>query len=417
MKKITKEEVLEYHKGGKIGFYASKPLKTQRDLATAYTPAVADVCKEITCNPASVYDYTNKANLVAVISNGTAVLGLGNIGVLASKPVMEGKCVLFKTFADIDSINIEVDETDPSKFINAVKAISRTFGGINLEDIKAPECFEIEKRLKQSTDIPIMHDDQHGTAIISSAAIINGLKIANKKPEDVRAVISGAGAAAIACAKMYKKIGIVNIVMFDSKGAVSKNRNDLNEYKREFAVTTDIKSIKEALVGADIFLGLSKPNIITGEDIASMSSNPIIFALSNPIPEICPDEIEAVRDDAIIATGRSDFPNQVNNVLGFPYIFRGALDVRATHITENMKLAASNALAELACLEVPQEVKDIYKNYTLEFGKEYIIPVPFDKRIISFVAPAVAKAAIEDGVARRNIDIEQYKIEVAKRVE
>jgi malate dehydrogenase (oxaloacetate-decarboxylating)(NADP+) len=417
MKPITKEEVLKYHEGGKIKFGSRKSLKTQRDLSTAYTPAVADVCKEIADNPSKAYDYTNKGNLVAVISNGTAVLGLGNIGVLASKPVMEGKAVLFKTFADIDSINIEVDETDPDKFINVVKAISSTFGGINLEDIKAPQCFEIERKLKQSTDIPIMHDDQHGTAIISTAAIINGLKITNKKAEDVKAVISGAGAAAIACAKMYKQLGIKHIIMFDSKGSISTDRNDLNEYKKEFAVLTDAKSIKDALDGADIFLGLSKPNIINKDDIINMNRDPIIFALSNPVPEICPSEVKKYRDDAIMATGRSDYPNQVNNVLGFPYIFRGALDVRATHITENMKLCAAYALADLARLEVPKELKDIYKNYNLEFGKDYIIPVPFDKRIISFVSPAVAKAAMEDGVARHQVDIDEYKLQLEKRVQ
>jgi malate dehydrogenase (oxaloacetate-decarboxylating)(NADP+) len=406
--KISKEEALEYHKKGKISIVPSKPLRGPKDLSTAYTPGVAHACLEIEANPDSAYEYTSKANLVAVISNGTAVLGLGDIGSLASKPVMEGKSVLFKSFADVDSIDIEVNETDVDKFVNIVKSIADSFGGINLEDIKAPECFEIEERLKKETNIPIMHDDQHGTAIISAAAMLNAVELTNRDLATMKVVIVGAGAAAIACAKIYKQLGVKNITLVDSKGVVSSSRDDLNKYKQEFAYDTDNKTLSEAMSGADMVLGLSRPKMITKEMVKSMADEPIIFTLSNPTPEIMPEETMSVRDDAIIATGRSDYFNQVNNVLGFPFIFRGALDVRATDINEQMKMAAAKALAKLAKEEVPAHIKEMY-NDDLKFSKNYVIPTPFDPRVVEYVSPAVAQAAMDSGVARIKLDIEAYK--------
>jgi malic enzyme len=403
---ISKEQALTYHLGGKIVVEPSKPLKTQEDLATAYTPGVAIPCLEIEADEAKAYDYTSKSNLVAVISNGTAVLGLGDIGALASKPVMEGKAVLFKSFSKIDAIDIEVDEKDPDKFVSHVKSIAKTFGGINLEDIKAPECFYIEDRLKKETDIPVFHDDQHGTAIISTAALINGLELTGKRADEITVVISGAGAAAIASAKMYKYMGVNRIILVDSKGIVSKTREDLNKYKQEFAIDTVKQTLEEALHGADMVVGLSRPGIITAEMVKSMAPNPMIFALSNPTPEIMPDIVKAAREDAIVATGRSDFNNQVNNVLGFPYIFRGALDVQARIINESMKMAAARALAKLAKEPITDRVREVYGD--LSFGQDYIIPTPFDERLIYTVSSEVAKAAIETGVARKQIDIEEY---------
>jgi malate dehydrogenase (oxaloacetate-decarboxylating)(NADP+) len=411
--KISKEEALEYHQKGKIRVVPSKPLKTPKDLSTAYTPGVAFPCLEIEQNPLCAYDYTSKGNLVAVISNGTAVLGLGDIGALASKPVMEGKSVLFKSFANVDSIDLEVNETDVDKFVNIVKSFADSFGGINLEDIKAPECFEIEERLKKETSIPIMHDDQHGTAIISGAAMLNAVEISNKDISKIRVVIVGAGAAAIACAKMYKELGIKNLILVDSKGVVSTKRDDLNKYKKEYAVDCDISTLAEALDGADMVLGLSRPKMITKEMVQSMNDEPIIFTLSNPTPEIMPEEVMEARSDAIIATGRSDYFNQVNNVLGFPFIFRGALDVRASDINEEMKMAASKALANLAKEPVPEHIKSIYEQ-DLKFSKQYLIPTPFDPRVVEYVAPAVAKAAMDSGVARVSIDIEEYKAHCKK---
>jgi malate dehydrogenase (oxaloacetate-decarboxylating)(NADP+) len=406
--KISKEEALKYHEKGKIRVVASKPLRGPKDLSTAYTPGVAHPCLEIEKNPDSAYDYTSKSNLVAVISNGTAVLGLGNIGALASKPVMEGKSVLFKSFANIDSIDIEVNETDVDKFVNTVKAIADSFGGINLEDIKAPECFEIEERLKAETNIPVMHDDQHGTAIISAAAMLNAVELTNRDLSKMKTVIVGAGAAAIACAKIYKELGLKDITLVDSKGVVSTKRDDLNKYKQEFAKDTEATTLAQAIDGADMVLGLSKPKMISTDMIKSMADEPIIFTLSNPIPEIMPEDVMSVRDDAIIATGRSDYFNQVNNVLGFPFIFRGALDVRATHINEKMKMAAAKALAQLAKEDVPANIKEMY-GQDLKFSKEYVIPTPFDSRVVEYVAPAVAQAAMESGVSRVEIDIDEYK--------
>lgn len=408
------QEALKYHsegRPGKIEVVPTKPHDTQKDLSLAYSPGVAYPCLAIKENPADVYKYTDKGNLVAVISNGTAVLGLGNIGALAAKPVMEGKALLFKIFAGIDSFDIEVDEEDPEKFINAVKAISKTFGGINLEDIKAPECFEIEQRLKAETDIPVMHDDQHGTAIISGAALLNALEIQDKKINEIKLVVNGAGSAAISCTRHYVKLGVLpeNIVMCDSKGVIRVDRENLSVQKKEFATTRDLHTLEEALVGADVFLGLSVANVLTPAMILTMASKPIIFALANPDPEISYDLAKATSDDIIIATGRSDYPNQVNNVLGFPYIFRGALDCRATAINEDMKLAATYAIAQLAKEPVPEEVKKIYNEPDLQFGRNYILPKPFDKRLIYTVPPAIAKAAIESGVAQMPItDWDKY---------
>lgn len=408
--KINKDEALKYHVGGKIGINITKPCATQRDLSTAYTPGVAYPCEAIEQNPKLAYEYTNKSNLVAVISNGTAVLGLGDIGALASKPVMEGKSVLFKKFAGVDAFDIEIDEKDPEKLIDICAAIGNTFGGINLEDIKGPECFEIEKKLQEKLNIPVMHDDQHGTAIISSAGLLNALELTGKYIETIKIVVVGAGAAGIACAKMYKALGAGNVLLVDSKGVINHKREALGIIKKEFVVHTDDESLEDALKGADMVLGLSRAGIISKEMVASMNKNPIIFVLSNPTPEILPEEIQEVRDDAIIGTGRSDYPNQINNVLGFPFIFRGALDVRASKITESMKMAAAHALASLAKEEVPQDVKDKYKKKDMKFGKDYIIPTPFDKRVLVWVSSAVAQMAVEKKVANiKEFDVETYK--------
>ena len=414
MAKITKEEALRYHaegKPGKIEVIPTKPHSTQTDLSLAYSPGVAEPCLEIEKNPLDAYEYTAKGNLVAVISNGTAVLGLGDIGPLAGKPVMEGKELLFKIFAGIDVFDIEVNEKDPEKFIQTVKAISPTFGGINLEDIKAPECFEIETRLKNELDIPVMHDDQHGTAIISGAGLINALEIAGKKIEDVKIVVNGAGAASISCTKLYVMLGArkENIVMCDSKGVISTSRPDLNAAKREFATDRPIKTLQEAVVGADVFLGLSVANVLTKEMVRSMNADPIVFALANPNPEISYADAMASRDDIIFATGRSDYPNQINNVLGFPYIFRGALDTHAKAINEEMKRAAVYAIADLAKEPVPDVVNAAYKLKRTTFGRDYILPKALDPRLLTRVSCAVAKAAIDSGVSRKTItDWEGY---------
>ena len=414
MAKITKEEALRYHaegKPGKIEVIPTKPHSTQTDLSLAYSPGVAEPCLEIEKNPLDAYEYTAKGNLVAVISNGTAVLGLGDIGPLAGKPVMEGKGLLFKIFAGIDVFDIEVNEKDPEKFIQTVKAISPTFGGINLEDIKAPECFEIETRLKNELDIPVMHDDQHGTAIISGAGLINALEIAGKKIEDVKIVVNGAGAASISCTKLYVMLGArkENIVMCDSKGVISTSRPDLNAAKREFATDRPIKTLQEAVVGADVFLGRSVANVLTKEMVRSMNADPIVFALANPNPEISYADAMASRDDIIFATGRSDYPNQINNVLGFPYIFRGALDTHAKAINEEMKRAAVYAIADLAKEPVPDVVNAAYKLKRTTFGRDYILPKALDPRLLTRVSCAVAKAAIDSGVSRKTItDWEGY---------
>lgn len=417
MMKITKEDALLYHsegKPGKIEVVPTKPYSSQRDLSLAYSPGVAEPCLEIEKNPQDAYKYTDKGNLVAVISNGTAVLGLGDIGAIAGKPVMEGKGLLFKIYAGIDVFDIEVNEKDPEKFIQAVKAIAPTFGGINLEDIKAPECFEIERRLKEELDIPVMHDDQHGTAIISSAGLLNALEVAGKKIEDVRIVVNGAGASAVSCTKLYVALGarLENIVMLDSKGVISKNRTDLNEQKRYFATDrTDIHTLEEAIKGADVFLGLSRGNVLTQDMVRSMAPSPIVFALANPVPEISYEDAVASRPDVLISTGRSDYPNQINNVIGFPYIFRGALDTHATAINEEMKLAAVRAIAELAKQPVPDVVNEAYHVNNLTFGPSYFIPKPVDPRLITEVSMAVAKAAMESGVARKQIeDWDDYRL-------
>lgn len=416
MTKITKEAALLYHsqgKPGKIEVVPTKPYQTQRDLSLAYSPGVAEPCLEIQKSPETAYDYTAKGNLVAVISNGTAVLGLGDIGAMSGKPVMEGKGLLFKIYAGIDVFDIEVNEKDPDKFIEAVKAIAPTFGGINLEDIKAPECFKIEQRLKEELDIPVMHDDQHGTAIISSAGLINALEVAGKKIEDVKIVVNGAGASAVSCTKLYISLGarLENIVMLDSKGVISKQRTDLNEQKKYFATDrTDVHTLEEAIKGADVFLGLSKGNVLTQDMVRSMTDHPIVFALANPTPEISYEDAMASRPDVLMSTGRSDYPNQINNVIGFPYIFRGALDTRATAINEEMKLAAVRAIAGLAKKPVPDVVNEAYHVNNLTFGPEYFIPKPVDPRLITEVSMAVAKAAMESGVARKQItDWEAYK--------
>ncbi len=411
---ITKEEILKYHEGGKIGVEITKPCDTARDLSMAYTPGVAEPCLEIERDPSKAYSYTNRANLVAVITNGTAVLGLGDIGALASKPVMEGKSVLFKKFAGVDAFDIEIDEKDPEKFIAVCKALEPTFGGINLEDIKAPECFEIEERLKKETAIPVMHDDQHGTAIITTAGLINALELTGKDIAKMKIVVIGAGAAGIACARMYRLLGAKRIVMIDSKGVIHTERDDLNPYKAEFALDTDERTLEEAMRGADMVLGLSKAGLLSREMVASMAPDPIIFALANPIPEILPEEVAEVRSDVMMGTGRSDYPNQVNNVLGFPFIFRGALDVRATAITEGMKMAAARALADLAKEPVPQYVKDAYGGIDLKFGPDYLIPKPFDKRVLLWESAAVARAAYEEGVAQvESFDYCGYRAKLA----
>jgi len=416
-----RREALIYHakpQPGKIKIVPTKPYSTQRDLALAYSPGVAEPCLEIAKDKENAYKYTSKGNLVAIISNGTAVLGLGNIGPEASKPVMEGKGLLFKIFADIDGIDIEVDTEDVDKFIETVKMIAPTFGGINLEDIKAPEAFEIERRLKEELDIPVMHDDQHGTAIISAAALLNALEIANKKMDEVRIVISGAGAAAVSCTKLYKAFGAKaeNIVMLDSKGVIRKDAENLSPAKKEFATDRKIDTLDEAMVDADVFVGLSIANVVTPNMLLLMAKNPIVFAMANPDPEIAYDLAVATRKDIIMATGRSDHPNQVNNVLGFPFIFRGALDVRATAINEAMKMAAVKALADLTRQPVPEQVNIAYGETRLTFGKEYIIPKPFDQRLIYEIPPAVAKAAMESGVAKAPIDDwDKYREELMLR--
>jgi malate dehydrogenase (oxaloacetate-decarboxylating)(NADP+) len=419
---LRKQQALEYHaKGrpGKIEVIPTKETKTQRDLSLAYSPGVAAPCLEIAANVEDVYKYTAKGNLVGVISNGTAVLGLGNIGPEAGKPVMEGKGVLFKIFADIDVFDIEINETDPDKFVQIVKALEPTFGGINLEDIKAPECFYIEQKLKEALKIPVMHDDQHGTAIISAAALLNAVELQKKKMGEIKIVVNGAGAAAISCMKLYISVGAKreNIKVFDSKGLINKERTDLDEMKKLFISDSPSCSLQEGLVGADVFIGLSKGNILTGEMIKPMAKNPIIFAMANPDPEIPYDDAVAARKDLIMATGRSDYPNQVNNVLGFPYIFRGALDVRATTINEEMKLAAVKALANLAKTPVPDMVNLAYNEKNITFGPHYIIPKPLDPRLLATVAPAVAKAAIESGVAKYPItNWEAYELELSTRL-
>lgn len=420
--KITKADALKYHeqgKPGKIEVIPTKPYRTQRDLALAYSPGVAEPCLAIHENENDAYRYTGKGNLVGVISNGTAVLGLGNIGAKASKPVMEGKGLLFKIFADIDVFDIEVGETDVEKFIAAVKAIAPTFGGINLEDIKAPECFEIEQRLKEELDIPVMHDDQHGTAIISAAGLLNALHLNGKNISEIKVVVNGAGAAAIACTKLYVALGVKpeNIVMCDSKGVINSKRTNLNPQKKTFVTKREIETLQEALVAADLFLGLSVADILSEKMVLSMAKDPIIFALANPNPEIAYDKAVAIRSDVIMATGRSDYPNQINNVLGFPYIFRGALDVRATAINEEMKIACVHAIAKLAREAVPESVIVAYKEKNIVFGKEYIVPKALDHRLITTVATSVAKAAIESGVARTKItNWEAYKEELNKKL-
>ncbi|MCH7408319.1 NADP-dependent malic enzyme [Belliella sp. DSM 111904] len=421
--KIRKEDALNYHtlgSPGKIEVIPTKPLSSQLDLALAYSPGVAEPCKEIEADKENVYKYTSKGNLVAVISNGTAVLGLGDIGPEASKPVMEGKGVLFKKFAGIDVFDIEIDEKDPKKLIEIIKSLEPTFGGVNLEDIKAPECFEIETTLKQQMKIPVMHDDQHGTAIISGAALINALEIVGKNIEDIRLVVNGAGASAVSCTRFYMSLGVKreNIVMCDKEGAIRTDRVNLDEIKSEFATTRrDITTLTEALFNADVFLGLSAGNIVSGDQIKVMAPNPIVFALANPDPEIPYEIAMAAREDLIMATGRSDYPNQVNNVLGFPYIFRGALDVRATAINEEMKLAAAKAIAKLAKEPVPEIVNKAYGDNKLAFGPTYLIPKPFDPRLITTISPAVAKAAMESGVAKSAIlDWEAYELELQERI-
>ena len=420
--KLRREQALEYHAGvrpGKIEVVPTKEAKTQKDLSLAYSPGVAIPCTEIKNNPADVFKYTAKGNLVGVITNGTAVLGLGNIGPLASKPVMEGKAVLFKIFADIDVFDIEINETDPDKFVEIVKALEPTFGGINLEDIKAPECFYIEQRLREEMNIPVMHDDQHGTAIISSAALLNALTLQKKKIDKAKFVVNGAGAAAMACIKLYVALGAryENFTLFDKEGVLHQGRTDLGADRKPFAIKSDKMTLPEAMKTADVFLGLSVGNVVKKEMITSMPKNPIVFALANPDPEIGYEEATSVRKDIIMATGRSDYPNQVNNVLGFPYIFRGALDVRASAINEAMKLAAVKALAELAKTAVPDVVNMAYNQTNLAFGSEYIIPKPLDPRLLSTLAPAVAKAAVESGVAQQQIsNWAEYELSLNKRL-
>jgi malate dehydrogenase (oxaloacetate-decarboxylating)(NADP+) len=422
MDKLFRKDAFKYHelgRPGKIEVIPTKPYSTQRDLSLAYTPGVADPCLAIDKNKEDVYKYTAKGNLVAVISNGTAVLGLGNIGAEAGKPVMEGKGLLFKIFADIDVFDIEIDETDTEKLIQTIKAIAPTFGGINLEDIKAPECFEIETRLKEELDIPIMHDDQHGTAIITAAGLLNALEIVNKKIDEIKIVVNGAGASSISCTKLYIRLGAKpeNIIMLDSRGVLHTERTDLNETKKQFVVDTPARTLEEAIKGADMFLGLSVGGVLKKDMLLSMADKPIVFALANPNPEIAYDEAMETRSDIVMATGRSDFPNQINNVLGFPFIFRGALDVRAREINDEMKLAASRALAELAKEPVPEEVNLAFKVQNLKFGREYIIPKPMDPRLIERVAPAVARAAMETGVAKEPIeDWNAYIEELQKRL-
>ncbi len=422
MDNLFRKDALAYHsegRPGKIEVIPTKPYSTQRDLSLAYSPGVADPCMEIHRNPEDVYKYTAKGNLVAVISNGTAVLGLGDIGADAGKPVMEGKGLLFKIFADIDVFDIEIDEKNIDKFVDTVIAIAPTFGGINLEDIKAPECFEIEDRIKAALDIPVMHDDQHGTAIITAAGLLNTLELTGKKISEIKIVVNGAGASAVSCIRLYLMLGVKkeNIIMLDSKGVLNKKRTDINKVKKEFVTKRDVDTLEDAIKGADMFLGLSVGGVLKKEYLRSMADNPVVFALANPVPEIGYEEAMQTREDLIMATGRSDFPNQINNVLGFPFIFRGALDVRATTINDEMKLAASKALAGLAKQPVPEEVNIAYHEKNLKFGKEYIIPKPTDPRLIIHLAPAVAKAAMDTGVARKPIkDWDAYREELSKRL-
>ncbi len=412
------KDSLDYHKAqnefdtnGKTGTLLTKPCSTEKELSMAYSPGVAYPCLEIEKDVDLAYEYTNKGNLVAVISDGTAVLGLGDIGHLGGKPVMEGKAVLFKTFANVDAVDIELNTKDTDEIIETVARIADTFGGINLEDISAPRCFEIEDRLKEICNVPVFHDDQHGTAVITTAGLINVLEMADKKPEDLKVVVIGAGASGIACASMYKQLGVKNITMLDSKGVIHSGRDDLNAQKQKFAFDTPDRTLEDAMKGADMVLGLSGPDLIKPEWVKTMSDkSPIIFACANPNPEIKPPLAKEARPDVIIGTGRSDYPNQVNNVLGFPQIFRGALDVRATKITENMKMAASRALAALAKEPVPDHVQKVHERTDMEFGPNYIIPSPFDRRVLVYVASAVAQAAVEDGVARvKDFDLEAYK--------
>jgi len=413
---ITREQALAYHREGRPGklkISPTKPTQTQRDLALAYTPGVAEPCREIERDPNEVFKYTGRGNLVAVVSNGSAVLGLGNIGPLASKPVMEGKAVLFKRFADIDVFDIEIASEDPEDVIRTVELIAPTFGGINLEDIRAPECFEIETRLIESLEIPVFHDDQHGTAIISGAALLNAAQLTDRVLGEMRIVINGAGAAGIACARLYRDLGVPahQITLCDSRGVIHKGRREgMNAYKEEWAWPNEARRLEEVLRGADVFVGLSQAGCVSDEMVLSMADQPIIFAMANPDPEISPEVVRRVRPDAIMATGRSDYPNQVNNVLGFPFIFRGALDVRARKINEEMKLAAVHALAELAVRgeAVPKVVRDAYPGEVFDFGPEYIIPKPFDTRILTYVPVAVAQAAMESGVARQKLDLAEY---------
>ncbi|MBC34537.1 MAG: NADP-dependent malic enzyme [Bacteroidetes bacterium] len=422
MDNLFRKDALEYHsqgRPGKIEVIPTKPYSTQRDLSLAYSPGVADPCLAIQENPEDVYKYTAKGNLVAVISNGTAVLGLGDIGAEAGKPVMEGKGLLFKIFADIDVFDIEIDVKDIDKFVETVVNISPTFGGINLEDIKAPECFEIEDKIKAAVDIPVMHDDQHGTAIITAAGLVNAVKINKKKLEDLKIVVNGAGASAVSCTKLYIALGVKpeNIIMLDSRGVLHKDRTDMNPIKAQFATDKDVHTLEDAVKGADVFLGLSVAGVMSTEMLKSMAKDPIVFACANPVPEIMYDVAVETRKDVIMGTGRSDFPNQINNVLGFPFIFRGAMDVKATAINEEMKLAAALSLAELAQLPVPEEVNIAYGTQNLKFGKDYIIPKPTDPRLIEYVAPAVAKAAMDSGVAKQPIeDWDAYRDELRKRL-
>jgi malate dehydrogenase (oxaloacetate-decarboxylating)(NADP+) len=413
--KDMKEAALEYHRSGRKGkleVVPSKPCNTAWELSLAYSPGVAEPCREIAKDPDLAYEYTNRGNLVAVVSNGTAILGLGNLGALAGKPVMEGKCVLFKKFADVDAYDIEIDTEDPDEFIKTVKYLEPTFGGINLEDIKAPECFYIEDKLKEKMDIPVFHDDQHGTAIISGAGLLNACEITGKKMSELKMAFNGAGASAIACAEFFIALGAKreNIIMCDSRGVIYKGRNaGLNPQKERFLVETDKRTIGDALVGADVFVGLSNGGAINKDNVKSMAKNPIIFAMANPDPEILPVDAKEARSDVITATGRSDFANQVNNVLGFPFIFRGALDVRATKINDEMKVAAAYSLAALAKEPVPEKVAKAYGNEKFEFGPDYIVPKPFDPRVLVWESAAVAQAAMETGVSRIKIDIDSYK--------
>jgi len=414
---ITREEALAYHaqgRPGKLKVVPSKPTVTQEHLSMAYTPGVAEPCREIAYRPDDVFRYTAKGNLVAVVTNGTAVLGLGNIGALASKPVMEGKAVLFKRFADVDVFDIEIASENPEDVVRVCQLIAPTFGGINLEDIRAPECFEIERRLIETLDIPVFHDDQHGTAIISGAALLNALSITDRKPEEARVVVCGAGASGIACARLYRDLGVQaqNLTLVDSRGVIFAGRTaGMNRYKVEFARETEARSLADAVRGADVLVGLSQAGLVTPAMVQSMAQDPIIFAMANPDPEITPDEVHQVRGDALMATGRSDYPNQVNNVLGFPFIFRGALDVRARQINEAMKQASVQALAELARRgeAIPDVVRRAYPRESFDFGPDYIIPKPFDPRVLLYVAPAVAQAAMQSGVARRPVDLAEYR--------